>query len=87
MIYLLFFWIVCLTFVVIILYLESRVKKEEGSMYYFDEEYLDKTAPNPLHATVSTTNTAPQFVEFLGADRVNDILSEKVDPKIDDILI
>jgi len=82
MIYLILFWLVSLTSVVIILYLESRMKKEAKEIW---------TLP-ALGTTVSAVgdfeiaNNEPQFVEFLGADRVNDILAEKKDVKIDDIL-
>ena len=83
MIYLLFFWIVCLTFVVITLCLKSRVKKETKEIWTLPT-YIGTDMG--VTSEVTYTKTAPQFVEFLGADRVGEIMAEKKDVKIDDIL-
>lgn len=85
MIYLILFWLVILTAVVVILYLESRMKQETKEMWSIP--IYTATEGVGVPSEVTYTKTSPQFVEFVGADRITDILSEKKDPKIDDILV
>jgi trimethylamine:corrinoid methyltransferase-like protein len=81
MTYLILLWLGLLTAALVILWNRVSEKLKDTTQEW------TVTPRTPVTKSVQMGDKQYQYVEFLGADRVSDILTEKKDPKIDDILI